>query len=79
MSGDLIHGGDSADEIRAQYAETKSFLTSIVDHFLEHDKRRILIVPGNHDMSFPHSGTGRIGRLMMRPMSLWESGESRRY
>jgi len=23
-----------------------------------------------------HSGTGRIGRLAMRPMSLWESGES---
>ena len=23
-----------------------------------------------------HSGTGRIGRLMMRPMSLWESGDS---
>lgn len=23
-----------------------------------------------------HSGTGRIGRLRMRPMSLWESGES---
>jgi len=23
-----------------------------------------------------HSGTGRIGRLPMRPMSLWESGES---
>lgn len=23
-----------------------------------------------------HTGTGRIGRLMMRPMSLWESGES---
>lgn len=23
-----------------------------------------------------HSGTGRIGRLFMRPMSLWESGES---
>ena len=23
-----------------------------------------------------HSGTGRIGRLKMRPMSLWESGES---
>jgi len=23
-----------------------------------------------------HSGTGRIGRLTMRPMSLWESGES---
>ena len=23
-----------------------------------------------------HSGTGRIGRISMRPMSLWESGES---
>lgn len=23
-----------------------------------------------------HSGTGRIGRILMRPMSLWESGES---
>ena len=23
-----------------------------------------------------HSGTGRIGRITMRPMSLWESGES---
>lgn len=23
-----------------------------------------------------HSGTGRIGRIIMRPMSLWESGES---
>ena len=23
-----------------------------------------------------HSGTGRIARLTMRPMSLWESGES---
>lgn len=23
-----------------------------------------------------HSGTGRIGNILMRPMSLWESGES---
>ena len=55
VSGDLIHGGDSADEIRSQYAETKSFLQDIADEFLLSDKRRMLIVPGNHDMSFPHS------------------------
>lgn len=60
VSGDLIHGGDIADEIRAQYAETRSFLSSIVDEFLEHDKRRILIVPGNHDMSFPHSRNSMV-------------------
>lgn len=32
------------------------------------------IPPKNDDMH--HSGTGRIGRISMRPMSLWESGES---
>lgn len=60
VSGDLIHGGDTAEEIRAQYAETKAFLTSIVDEFLEHNKQRILIVPGNHDMSFPHSRNSMV-------------------
>lgn len=32
-------------------------------------------VPVSSD-EIEHTGTGRIGRLMMRPMSLWESGES---
>lgn len=29
-----------------------------------------------NENSIVHSGTGRIARLLMRPMSLWESGES---
>ena len=36
-------------------------------------------VPVNNDEdeeAFSHSGTGRISRLKMRPMSLWESGDS---
>ncbi|MBP5541523.1 MAG: ATP-binding protein [Bacteroidales bacterium] len=32
-------------------------------------------VPPNQE-ALHHSGTGRIGRVSMRPMSLWESGES---
>jgi predicted AAA+ superfamily ATPase len=32
-------------------------------------------VPPEQD-KIHHSGTGRIGRISMRPMSLWESGES---
>ena len=32
-------------------------------------------VPAN-SAEIVHTGTGRIGRLTMRPMSLWESGES---
>lgn len=55
VSGDLIHGGDTEDEIRLQYSETKNFLEDIVCRFLDGDRNRMLIVPGNHDISFPHS------------------------
>lgn len=55
VSGDLIHGGNTENEIRQQYAETKVFLTGLVREFLNEDKSRILIVPGNHDISFPYS------------------------
>ena len=60
VSGDLIHGGDTVDEIRAQYSETKGFLEEIVNEFLDQDRKRILIVPGNHDVSFPHSRNSMV-------------------
>jgi len=34
------------------------------------------VVPERKRKQISHSGTGRISRLRMRPMSLWESGES---
>lgn len=34
------------------------------------------VVPKDKEDKIVHSGTGRIARLKMRPMSLWESGES---
>lgn len=34
------------------------------------------VVPEKKRKQIQHSGTGRISRLRMRPMSLWESGES---
>ena len=34
------------------------------------------VVPESKRKQISHSGTGRISRLKMRPMSLWESGES---
>ncbi|MBR1543179.1 MAG: metallophosphoesterase [Bacteroidaceae bacterium] len=55
VSGDLIHGGDTEGEIEAQYAEVKGFLNAVATEFLGGDKLRMLIVPGNHDVSFPHS------------------------
>jgi len=34
------------------------------------------VVPEKSKKKIRHSGTGRFGRIRMRPMSLWESGES---
>ena len=60
VSGDLIHGGNTVDEIRKQYAETLDFLTDVTNYFLDGNKKRMLIVPGNHDVSFPHSKNSMI-------------------
>lgn len=55
VSGDLIQGGNTIEDIRKQYNEVSDFLGSLVRTFLENDKQRLLMVPGNHDVSFPHS------------------------
>lgn len=54
VSGDVIRGavGDNADnEIKTQYEQVASFLESLVLTFLGGDKRKIIIVPGNHDIN----------------------------
>ncbi len=55
VSGDLIQGGDIIDEIRNQYSEVKDFLSRLCHEFLGDDKSRVIIVPGNHDVSYPDS------------------------
>lgn len=57
VSGDLIQGAhidtDRADEtIEAQYCEAEEFLTRLCDEFLNSDRSRIVIVPGNHDVNW---------------------------
>lgn len=51
VSGDLIRGGSPA-EIKKQYQEAFDFLNDMTDFFLGGDKRRIIIVPGNHDVDW---------------------------
>jgi predicted phosphodiesterase len=51
VSGDIIRGGDS-DEIIKQYNEVKIFLNGLTNYFLDGDKSRIIIVPGNHDIDW---------------------------
>ena len=58
VSGDLIQGCElnmtkqSASEmLDTQYAEVEDFLAKLADSFLDRDRNRIIIVPGNHDVS----------------------------
>lgn len=54
VSGDLIWGAgidepDYSTIIRQQYADAMEFLSDLTDRFLDGDRSRVVIVPGNHD------------------------------
>jgi len=53
VSGDIVEGaeGENAEQaVKQQYEEAAEFLTRLTDYFLQNDKKRLIIVPGNHDM-----------------------------
>jgi len=58
VSGDLIQGCElnmtkkaATESLDRQYAEVEAFLAALADRFLNGDRNRIIIVPGNHDVS----------------------------
>lgn len=63
VSGDLIQGAYTEDEIRSQYDSVKEFLNGISEIFLNGNKERLIIVPGNHDVNRVAS------KLSLRPTS----------
>ena len=68
VSGDLIQGvsagGQSPDdEIETQYAEVGDFLARLAVEFVDSDRSRVVIVPGNHDVNWSRA------RRAMKPLS----------
>ena len=68
VSGDLVQGSsvDSPDpdsDIVAQYTEAGDFLKQLAAEFVDSDRSRVIIVPGNHDV---HWGRARSA---MRPLT----------
>lgn len=51
VSGDLIQGAYTEEEISAQYLEVDGFLKGVCELYLGNDRSRLIIVPGNHDVS----------------------------
>lgn len=63
VSGDVAEGAfgvDAEEKIRAQYKEVSDFLSKLVNHFLDGDRQRILIVPGNHDIFWGMSKSSMV-------------------
>lgn len=58
VSGDVVQGVSAdkdPDDVRAEYAEAADFLHRLADYAVQGDHERVVIVPGNHDVSWPLS------------------------
>lgn len=59
VSGDIIRGSIKSDgsevEVQSQYEEAITFLNDLTNHFLNGNKNRIVIIPGNHDIDWKYS------------------------
>lgn len=58
-SGDIIQGvradeTNAEERLRDQYREATAFLSQLADRFVGGDRNRVVIVPGNHDVSAYH-------------------------
>lgn len=63
VSGDLVQGAalnhpDPDAEVDAQYREVGDFLNGLSEEFLNADRSRLIIVPGNHDVHWRRSLDG---------------------
>jgi 3',5'-cyclic AMP phosphodiesterase CpdA len=57
VSGDLIHGvrlgaDDHEVALAAQYETAAAFLDELVRRFVDGDRSRVIVVPGNHDVDW---------------------------
>lgn len=59
VSGDIVYGvtateDDAEGKLAAQYDEALEFLAALTDQYFDGDREKVIIVPGNHDISMPH-------------------------
>jgi hypothetical protein len=59
VSGDVVYGVGPSEaggeaKLARQYDEAFEFLVALAEEFFGGDRERVVIVPGNHDVSLPH-------------------------
>ncbi|ODS31957.1 MAG: hypothetical protein SCARUB_02930 [Candidatus Scalindua rubra] len=59
VCGDIIRGSTNIDnsvrEVKEQYGEAINFLADLANNFLDGNKDRIILIPGNHDVDWKFS------------------------
>lgn len=55
VSGDIIQGDANTTFLKGQYDEALDFLKNIANNLFGGDKSRIILIPGNHDISWTES------------------------
>ncbi|HUY89985.1 MAG TPA: metallophosphoesterase [Pirellulales bacterium] len=60
VSGDIIHGvkADARNpegELRRQYEQAEEFLIGLAENVVGGDREKVILIPGNHDVSFFHT------------------------
>ncbi|HMI86524.1 MAG TPA: metallophosphoesterase [Polyangiaceae bacterium] len=58
VTGDMVYGASPRapapnDELRRQYAQSLEFLEGLARRFFGGERERVVILPGNHDISLP--------------------------
>jgi len=59
VTGDIIQGvllgfEDYTSELRRQYAVALQFLIELAERFVDGDRSRVILLPGNHDVDWNH-------------------------
>jgi len=58
VCGDIIRGSTSSKkEVKEQYERALDLLNHLCTQTFDGNKERVILVPGNHDISWPHSRT----------------------
>lgn len=60
VSGDIVHGVapgavNAEAELDRQYEQAEEFLAGLSDSFVGGDRERVVVIPGNHDVSYFHT------------------------
>lgn len=60
VSGDIVHGVrhdalDAEKELQRQYEQAENYLVELTQRFVGGNRERVVIIPGNHDVSFYHT------------------------